>query len=142
MANPKKTKKAVIQERRAKVAALVLSGMTYREIKQEIGCSMGTISSDMKAMMEQWSNEQVQNLDDWREIELKRLDAALKAIWPQVEAGDLKANAAFVRLSERRSKLKGLDAPSKIAGHDGGPIKLEGRLELALERAYGEEGDD
>ena len=142
MANPKKTKKAAIQERRAKVAAFVLSGKTYREIKKLIGCSMGTISSDMKAMMEKWNAEQVQNLDDWREIELKRLDAALNAIWPSVLAGDLKANGAFVRLSERRAKLKGLDAPSKIAGFDGGPIKLEGKLEMALEKAYGDDGDE
>ena len=142
MANPKKGKKAVIQARRAQVAAYVLSGKTYREIKVLIGCSMGTISGDMKAMMKKWKEEQVENLDDWREIELKRLDAALNAIWPEVLLGNLKANAAFVRLSERRAKLKGLDAPSKVAGFDGGPIKLEGKLELALERAYGDDGDE
>lgn len=141
MANPKKTKKAIIQERRAKVAALVLAGKTYREIKEIIGCSMGTISGDMKAMMKIWSEQQVQKLDDWREIELKRLDIALGAIWEAVKSGDLKANAAFIRLSERRSKLKGLDAPNKIAGFDGGPIKMESKLALALDRAYGEEGD-
>ena len=142
MANPKKGKKAAIQARRAEVAKHVLAGKTYREIKEIVGCYMGTISSDMKAMMKQWSNEQVQNLEDWREIELRRIDIAQFAIWEDVQDGNLKAIATWTRLSERRSKLKGLDAPSKIAGHDGGPIKLEGKLELALERAYGEEGDE
>lgn len=142
MANPKKTKKAKIEDRRSEVSDLVKRGKTFRQTAEIIGCSIGTVSNDMKAVMKAWRKQSLENVGEYRTLELKRIDEALDAIWDQVLDGDLKASGAFVRLSERRSKLQGTDSPAKIAGHDGGPIKLEGRLEMALKRAYGDEGDE
>jgi hypothetical protein len=39
-----------------------------------------------------------------------RLDAALVAIWPDIEAGDCKAIETMLKIEERRAKLLGLDS--------------------------------
>ena len=59
---------------------------------------------------------QAQNRDiaQLRELENQRLDAAQEAIWSKVLAGDLKAVDSFLRLSARRSKINGMDAPMTV----------------------------
>jgi hypothetical protein len=39
-----------------------------------------------------------------------------------IRAGDPRAVMAMVRIMERRAKLFGLDAPTKIAGPEGAPM--------------------
>jgi hypothetical protein len=46
----------------------------------------------------------------YRDEQLERLDAALRAIWPAVEAGQLDAIDCFLRIEHRRSCLLGLDS--------------------------------
>lgn len=45
------------------------------------------------------------------QLELDRMDAALKAIWPAVQDGNLQAMDRWLRLSAERRKMLGLDAP-------------------------------
>jgi hypothetical protein len=45
------------------------------------------------------------------QLELDRMDAALKAIWPSVQDGNLQAMDRWLKLSAERRKLLGLDAP-------------------------------
>ena len=47
--------------------------------------------------------------DDLRQLELTRLDAMLESISESVLAGDLDAISTALRISERRSRLLGLD---------------------------------
>jgi len=47
------------------------------------------------------------------ELENKRIDRALNAIWPKVVNGDFKAIGVMDRLMQRRAKLLGLDKPEK-----------------------------
>jgi len=44
-----------------------------------------------------------------------RIDRAQAAIWDQVIKGNHGAIDRFVKLSERRSRILGLDAPAKMA---------------------------
>jgi hypothetical protein len=53
-------------------------------------------------------------VDEMRELENARLDRAQTAIWTKVLNGDLKALDAFLKISQRRARLNGLDAPTKI----------------------------
>lgn len=52
--------------------------------------------------------------DDLRRLELSRLDEALRAIWPKVKKGDLFAIDRYLKISERRAKLVGLDSKTEI----------------------------
>ena len=49
-----------------------------------------------------------------RELEVQRLDAILYALWDDVLHGDANAVHTALRISERRSRLLGLDAPHSI----------------------------
>lgn len=140
MPNKKKSKKAVMESRRAKVASLVKAGLTYREVSKKLGWSVSTIGADMLVNIERWRTEALQSTEDWRLLELQRIDTALSGIWEKVKAGDQKAIHTFIKLGERRAKLQGLDAPAKVAGEIGVAIKLDEKMEEALERAYGNPG--
>jgi hypothetical protein len=52
--------------------------------------------------------------EEYRAMETVRLDTYLGALSPQIEGGDFRAVGTAVRISERRSKLLGLDAPEAI----------------------------
>ena len=49
-----------------------------------------------------------------RELEVQRLDAMLYAVWDDVLQGDANAVHTALRISERRSRLLGLDAPHSV----------------------------
>jgi hypothetical protein len=51
-------------------------------------------------------------------MELERLDEMLLGLWEKAKAGDLGAVEKAIRIMERRAKLLGLDAPSKVAPTD------------------------
>ena len=43
-----------IAERRKTVATMLLAGKTYREMASELNCSLGTIHSDVHALLDEW----------------------------------------------------------------------------------------
>ena len=54
-----------------------------------------------------------------RELEAARLDRLNVALANGIKLGDPRAVVAAVRVMERRAKLFGLDAPTKLAGPEG-----------------------
>ena len=121
-----KDDEARIEQRRKLVAANLLGGMNYRELAEVCGVSIGTISSDVKIILGRWRKEQVADTSDYAQMELRRLDKALNAIWNKVIDGQLDALDRFLRIQERRAKLLGLDAPNEtqLSGEDGGPLAV------------------
>ena len=49
-----------------------------------------------------------------RELEVQRLDAMLYAVWNDAQQGDAGAVSTALKISERRSRLLGLDAPHTV----------------------------
>ena len=49
--------------------------------------------------------------EELRALELERFDQMVAGLWPEVEAGSPAAVSAAIRVSERRSRLLGLDEP-------------------------------
>ena len=123
----RKSREAEIEQRRKKVAANLLGGLNYREMAEVFGVAIGTISGDVAIILGRWRRDQVATVDEWIQIEARRLDKALNAIWDSVLAGDAQAIDRMIKIMERRSKLLGLDAPARkeLSGPDGGPIKVE-----------------
>lgn len=95
-------------------------GLSYRAIadaweKQTGGkISYKTVHNDivkeLKAIAEQTKGE----AEHYRQIELTRLDMAMSAISKLVASGDVNAVNAWVKISESRRKLLGLDAPVQL----------------------------
>lgn len=69
------------------------------------------VSHDMLRGLEVAAENEDLARDDYVRIELATLNAAQAAGWPRMQTGDPKSIEAVVKVSERRSKLLGLDAP-------------------------------
>jgi uncharacterized protein YegP (UPF0339 family) len=106
-------------QRQAQALQLRVSGATLEAIAKALGYShhsgaQKAVQSALKKMLQEPAEE-------LRKLESLRLDTATLAISQQVRAGNFGAVDRWVRLSERRSKLLGLDKPIKIA-----PTNIEG----------------
>lgn len=104
-----------IRGRERELAALALrkEGLTYAEIAERLGISeSGAHAAVMRALRRLFEkvNEEAEQV---RTLELQRLDDLLMALWPKRHLPHYVDR--ILHIMERRSKLLGLDAPSKVA---------------------------
>ena len=103
-------------ERRKIAVAMRREGATYEHIANHLGVSTTAAHKHVTRALESIQAATEKEVDLYRALEGERLDAMQAAIWPQaVEEGDLKAIDRILKLMERRAKLLGLDAPTKVA---------------------------
>lgn len=112
--------------RRAQAVALRLAGMTYEEIAVQAGYS--DKSAARHAVLRALDRVEAESVQEYRELENARLDRAQAAIWTQVVAGDIKAVLAFLRLSARRARMNGLDAPQAVTVSTPDRVQLEAMI--------------
>lgn len=105
----KKTDAAERELRRKKVAANLLAGLTYRQMAEALGVGLATVAADVRLILDRWRKEQVAEIDDWLQVQLRRLDTMLNAIWDKVLSGDLKAAETALHIIERQAKLLGME---------------------------------
>lgn len=88
--------------------------MGFDEIAKRVGYA--NRSGAWKAVMsllEKRAAESAKDADAVISMELERLDAMLRALWPKVEKGDTAAIDRVIKIQDRRAKYLGLDAPTK-----------------------------
>lgn len=90
---------------------LRLAGGSLEHIGQAVGLHKSNVSRRIKAALADIPAAEAETL---RTLENERLDAMQVAIWRQVREGDLGAVDRAIRISERRSRLNGLDAPQRV----------------------------
>ena len=95
-----------------KALELRKAGVSYQRIADALGYK--SASGAHKAVHTALKKTLQEPADELRTLELERMDAALAAIWPSVKQGQYGAIDRYVKLSERRSKLLGLDMPAKL----------------------------
>lgn len=101
-------------ERRAKrieAVALRLAGFSVQQIAERLQLSEQTTNDMITQSLE---NAEQRSATELRQIENQRLDRAQAAIWSDVIAGNIPAVQAFLRISQQRSRINGLNAPTKI----------------------------
>lgn len=101
----------VEQARRTEALTLRLAGLTQEQIAERLEIEKPAVDRMINRTLNQAEN---QNVEQMRSLENQRLDRAQTAIWQQVLNGDLKAVETFLRISQQRSKVNGLDAPKKV----------------------------
>jgi predicted transcriptional regulator len=125
---PRRGKQAadsVLAREREKVAIeLRKSGATYEAIGDQLGVSAQAAHQHVQRALKRIIDETNETADEVRTIELQRLDRALQAIWRRVLQGDVHAIDRSIRIMERRAKLLGLDAPTKVEA-EVGPVQIE-----------------
>lgn len=95
------------EQRRLQVSALLVAGASQREIAEELGVSVGTINTDVKALRREWGRQQGTNMADYVHLDLVRLDVAISSIWNAVLAGSLDAIETLIGLIQTRAKIIG-----------------------------------
>lgn len=109
-----KTSQRRIQAHDRQIEALKLrtEGKSFPEIAQALGFSgpsgaFQAVETALRATLREPAAE-------LRTLEVERLDELLKGLWATATAGDTTAVDRVLKIMERRAKLLGLDAPSKI----------------------------
>lgn len=128
MAHRERNHRGQLAARRKQAWALYLAGETSRRaIGRAIGVSHVTVSRYLSAILDEIHQETVATAREARRVELARLDAQLRNLWPQALRGNLKAHELVLKIGERRSRLLGLEAPEKRehSGPEGGPVQVQ-----------------
>lgn len=98
--------------RRIEAVSLRLAGLTYEQIGERLGITKQGVLDLVTRTLERAENEKAHEM---RALEGARLDRAQAAIWSRVLEGDTKAIDTYLRISQRRARLFGLEAPTQIA---------------------------
>jgi len=99
-------------EKQAQALKLRLAGVSYDDIARTVGYkgpsgAYQAVKSAMKKTLQEPAGE-------LRTLEITRLDEALRAIWPQVKKGNLLAIDRYLKISERRAKILGIDSKTQV----------------------------
>lgn len=122
-----------IAERRVRAFELRKAGTSYREIGRQLGIDVHTAHGDISAELAALREQTVDQAEELRALELERLDAMTAGLWSEVQSGSSPAVSAAVRVSERRSRLLGLDAPAVTKSELTGSLGVYAE-QLAVER--------
>lgn len=101
-----------LEAKELKVLDLRRAGFTFQRIAEEVGYA--TPSGAQRALERIMSRNIPMAPEEFRWQELDRLDRMQVALWPRAMKGDDRAIGTIIRLMERRAKLVGIDAPTKI----------------------------
>lgn len=96
-----------------KVLELRRSGETWERIAVAVGYA--NASGAQKAYARVVSRVQRESVDEIRDLELDRLDRIQRAFWtPAIVDRDKRAAEVVLKVMDRRAKLLGLEAPTKV----------------------------
>jgi hypothetical protein len=134
--------------RRAQALKLRIAGYSFTDIGRALHVSNKTAYYDVHRELAALDGPKAKMAERVLGLSLDRLDKAIVGLQVRVEAGEPNAVFALVKVEERRAKLLGLDAPTKVAptSPDGGvEYGSDGRAALAaaIAKALGDaESDD
>jgi hypothetical protein len=108
------------RERVGHALDLRIADGSYRQIARRLNIADATVQHEL-GRLDALNREKAERL---RDLEAHRLDRLTISLQSGIRAGDPRAILAAVRIMERRAKLFGLDAPTKVAGADGEPMSI------------------
>jgi hypothetical protein len=103
-----------VESRRVQALNARIAGGSYRAIAKQLGVNQATVFRDVQVELARLDKLKRKLAERARDIEVQRCDAATLALQERVRRGEPNAVRAAMVVSERRSKLLGLDAPDKV----------------------------
>ena len=102
--------RALAEWRRSRAIELALAGRSYDDIAAEVGyTNRGTA---WNVVSEALRRQTVEGVENYRGLELARLETILGAHWAAATSGqDLKAADLCIKLIAQRAKMLGIDGP-------------------------------
>jgi transcriptional regulator with XRE-family HTH domain len=83
-------------------------GLTYAEIGKELGINHQTAWNYVNEVLDSFKPKP-EDVERFRSMQVSRLEAVLRTLWPKVEAGDLQALDRWVKIDQRIAALRGLE---------------------------------
>lgn len=101
------------QRRQLQAVDMQIRGLSFQEIADALGyadraAAHNAYTAGLKLLPE------VDDREAMLRVEAARLDALLGAQWPKAMKGDSEAARTVLAIMQRRAKLFGLDAPTKL----------------------------
>jgi hypothetical protein len=93
----KPSKKLAIVQRRQQVADLYLQGWTQMAIADRLQVGQATVSTDLKAIQDDWRSSTVRDLDLIREVELRKLPRLERECWAAWERSQKPSQSADIK---------------------------------------------
>ena len=132
--------KIKIAERSAKALTLRKTGANYRAIAVAISSEFGIekysvtqAHRDISRELDRIAKDSTLNAVQVRSLELERLDVYLLAIARDVQKGDFLAIDRALKISERRAKLLGIDAPIQLKVQELVTAQIDAEFNLFFE---------
>lgn len=91
---------------------LRMRGFKFREIAEQLGITLSTVQRRMAQGEREWGFPDVNTM---RRDMTVQIDEAIIAMSPGIRAGNARIIEVFAKLLERKAKLYGLDAPTRVA---------------------------
>lgn len=112
---PTHPRRLAAEQLAAQAFQLRLHGHTFAAIAVALGKPMPTVKAAYQRSLMRTRSETDVAREQLRAMEVARLDHYLSKMAPQIDKGDERAIDRAIRIADRRAKLLGLDAPTKIA---------------------------
>lgn len=123
------------EERLEFVAELTLLGFNPKNIADRLGVSEGTIKKDLEKIRVRWAESRQKTYSQFIEEELETQKMLMRALEDGINQGSWKHVETALKISERRSRVMGLDHVDRM---DQARVEIEARqLDLishAMER--------
>lgn len=113
MARRTSANKSELIKRQQLAIQLKNSGWSYRAIGEKLGITHVQAFYDVRDAIVELNETRLESADEYRAIELERLDGLTKALEPMAMVGNVGSVNAYIKVMEQRAKLLGLYAPVK-----------------------------
>jgi hypothetical protein len=114
----KRASPAERDERRRKVAILLIAGVATNNIAETVGVNRKTVLLDSKAVRAEWARARIEAYDRYAAEQLVILAEVQRANWEATMRGDTKASTTVLRVCDQRARLLGLYAPLHLDVQD------------------------
>ena len=110
-------------ERLRKAVALRMAGASYQEIGTALSITRQRAHQLVKAALEESWTKLTEDANHLRAMEARRTEALLVGLWPNRQQP--RYADTILRILERRARLLGLDAPTRIDERVQGVVRFE-----------------
>jgi hypothetical protein len=123
-----KARKRIRNRIRLKTALdLRTEGLSFEEIGKRLVPAVSRQRAQMivRDALRELNEDIAETADEIRRVELERLDDLIKSLWPGRKSP--RVTDSILRIGERRAKLTGIDAPTRLeqSGPGGGPMEYD-----------------
>ena len=126
---------SIARVREGKALQSRISGASFADIGDELGISPQGAYKAYKRAMARLNTQTDESADELRRLECERLDQMFHGLWDDAKSGNDGKIDRALHIMERRAKMLGLDAPTKIAPTDpGGENEYRGMSDVQLAR--------